>query len=240
MCSASATSQLLTSSLTESHKPWRKNRTMENATSIALFCAGTALVLVKAYLDRTATTGSTRFTGKPSKEHKEMVASFITEHPDFPKKGVLFRDIFPIMRDPVACEALVQLLFDRIQAHGKIDVIVGLESRGFLFGPILALLCNCSFVPVRKPGKLPGKVTSLSFEKEYGKDTFEIQAGSIKQGDRVILFDDLLATGGSLYAGCKLVEALGGNVVECMVIIELSDLQGKKNVPAPVWSLYQY
>jgi adenine phosphoribosyltransferase len=208
------------------------------AMTAVVFSVCTSIGLAIALLRRQRST--LNLEADPSAKDRQYVLSKITEHQDFPKKGILFRDIFPVMRDPSATQALIRLLHQRIKTLGKVDVIVGLESRGFLFGPILALLCNAAFTPVRKPGKLPGKLTSMSYEKEYGTDTFEIQTECIRPGARVVIFDDLIATGGSLFAATNLVEQLGGKVVECVLIIELAGLQGIKNVPAPVWSLYQF
>ena len=219
---------------------------MNNQATIAIFsaCCGMALGLVLSNKFTRPSPSSNLLKDCARKPHgnddKTLVLSHIAAYPDFPQKGILFRDIFPILRSPSAFQALVRLLHDRIKSLGKIDVIVGLESRGFLIGPLLATLIGCSFVPVRKPGKLPGKLTSVSYEKEYGKDTFDIQTEAIKPGDRVVFFDDLLATGGSLFASTSLVTGLGGIVVECIVIIELADIQGRKNVPHPVWSLFQF
>jgi len=178
----------------------------------------------------------------PLETDRVFVDSLITSHPDFPKKGVIFRDIFPLLRNPDASAALVRLLKERLDQLGKIDVIVGLESRGFLYGPLLALLKNCSFVPIRKSGKLPGVVATISYEKEYGKDGFEIQRSAIERGNRVVIFDDLLATGGSLYASIQLLTGLHAEVVECIVIIELHELNGRKIIQpkTPVWSIFRY
>jgi len=173
-------------------------------------------------------------------QDKALVESLIDIHENFPKKGIVFRDVFPVLRHSEATAALFRLLGERVKQLGKIDVVLGLESRGFLIGPNLAILLNCAFAPVRKPGKLPGKLVSVSYEKEYGKDTFEMQANSISAGNRVLIVDDLLATGGSLFAAVQLVEGMQATVVECMVIIELLDLTGRKNVTAPVWSLFQF
>lgn len=172
----------------------------------------------------------------------QLVTSLIAQHQDFPQPGVIFRDIFPVLRDYQASEALIRMLKQHLETLGQIDVIVGLDSRGFLFGPILALLLKCAFVPVRKAGKLPGQVFTVRFEKEYGHDSFQIQADSFSKykKPRVVLFDDLLATGGSLFAASRLVEMLQGEIIECVICIELKDLDGRKVVNYPVWSLLQF
>ncbi|KAL1124597.1 hypothetical protein AAG570_001221 [Ranatra chinensis] len=137
----------------------------------------------------------------------------------------------------------MDLLFNHVDAviKGKsVSAIVGLDARGFLFGPSLALHLGVPFIPVRKSGKLPGEVSGMKFELEYGSDEFQIQKDSLKSGDSAIIVDDLLATGGSLSATCKLLEGLGVNVVECLVIMELKELKGRERLTSPVYSLLQY
>jgi adenine phosphoribosyltransferase len=137
-----------------------------------------------------------------SNDGLERVRSLITAIPDFPKPGILFRDLFPVFRDPLALEALIaHLTTHLLSLNVPIHVIVGIEARGFLLGPILALRLGASFVPVRKPGKLPGPVVNVSYEKEYGVDIVEMQQGAIHSGQNVIVIDDLIATGGSAKAG---------------------------------------
>jgi adenine phosphoribosyltransferase len=177
---------------------------------------------------------------EPELADKGLVESCIQVHENFPKKGIVFRDIFPILRNPSASEALLRLLMKHALLLGKVDLIIGLETRGFLHGPILALMLNCAFAPVRKAGKLPGSVYTVSYVKEYGEDSFQIQADAITPGSRVLILDDLLATGGSLFAAVQLVEGRGASVIECMVIIELLELNGRQKVQAPVWSLFAY
>eukprot|EP01135_Chromosphaera_perkinsii_P003095 Nk52_evm3s235 gene=Nk52_evmTU3s235 len=171
----------------------------------------------------------------------ERIRALIQAHPDFPKKGILFQDIFPVFRHPDTVRAIMHHILYHIQStFGKVDVIVGLDARGFLFGPILALELNAAFVPVRKSGKLPGECVKASYEKEYGVDQFEMQKDAIKPGQKVIIVDDLLATGGSLNGAVSLVKECGGNVVESIVLIELVELNGKQNVPSDVYSLLKY
>ncbi|KDQ64849.1 hypothetical protein JAAARDRAFT_28495 [Jaapia argillacea MUCL 33604] len=172
--------------------------------------------------------------------------SLLTEHPDFPKKGIVFLDIFPILRDPVAFETLITHLVHHTTSHTipqspskKIDVVVGLDARGFLLGPIIALRLGAAFVPVRKKGKLPGKCAQATYEKEYGQDIFEMQADAIKPGQQVLIVDDLIATGGSAKAAGELVAKQGGKTLEYLFIIELAFLEGGKKLDAPVYSIIQ-
>lgn len=151
------------------------------------------------------------------------------------------RDVFPIFSDPVVLADVMDLFAEHIASlTPKVAVIVGLEARGFLFGPTLALRLGLPFVPVRKAGKLPGKVVSAAYELEYGSDVFELQEGSIKAGQRAVIVDDLLATGGSLKTAIKLIQACGGAVSSAAVVIELTDLKGREKVSSPVFSLLQY
>lgn len=155
--------------------------------------------------------------------------SFIRDVPNFPKEGVIFKDITLLLQNPEmlkqTAEALAQLLSDQ-----KIDKVVGMESRGFIFGPILASKLNAGFVPIRKPGKLPSTTLSETYDLEYGTDTLEIHTDSITKGDRVLIHDDVLATGGTASAACKLVEKLGGTIVQCNFLIELSFLEGVSKI----------
>ncbi|KAG0150789.1 hypothetical protein CROQUDRAFT_652037 [Cronartium quercuum f. sp. fusiforme G11] len=165
-------------------------------------------------------------------------------HPDFPQKGIMFLDIFPILRDPAAFETLITHLVHHLTSvtlltipSKKIDVVVGLDARGFLLGPVIAMRLNCGFVPIRKKGKLPGKVISAEYVKEYGTDVVEIQADSIKHGQTVVVVDDLIATGGTVKAAEELVEKLGGKVVEHIFVIEASFLKGSERLNAPTYAI---
>ena len=153
----------------------------------------------------------------------------IADYPNFPKKGILFRDFSPILRDPSA----LSYIADEFSKHfhqKDIDVFAGIESRGFILASILASRYNKGLVMIRKAGKLPGKTTKLSYTIEYGKDTIEIQKDIIKEGERVLICDDLLATGGTAKASAKLIEKTGGKIVGFAFIIELSDLNGVKGL----------
>ncbi|CAG5121283.1 unnamed protein product [Candidula unifasciata] len=168
---------------------------------------------------------------------KDALKSF----PDFPKPGILFRDIFPLFRDPSVFNDLIDLLYDTIKESSPgVQCIVGLESRGFLFGPLLAQKLGVPFVPIRKKGKLPGDLVSVTYDLEYGSDTFEAQKGSILSGQKVVIIDDLLATGGTMKAACDLVEQLGAKVDLCLVVIELADLEGRKKIPKPLKTLITF
>jgi len=174
----------------------------------------------------------------------QYLKSLLGVHPDWPKKGITFLDIFPILRDPVAFETLITHLVHHITSHtipkhGKIDVVVGLDARGFLLGPIIALRLGAAFVPVRKSGKLPGQCTSAEYVKEYGTDSFEMQADSIKPGSNVIVVDDLIATGGSAKAAGELVLAQGGKTLEYLFIIGLPFLKGHEKLDAPAYTIVE-
>jgi len=165
---------------------------------------------------------------------------FVRDIPDFPKPGVSFKDITPLLKDPealkAASDALVEFIGDQ-----KIDKVVGMESRGFFYGPVLAVALNAGFVPVRKVGKLPSKKISHTYDLEYGSDTLEIHEDAILKGEKVLVHDDVLATGGTAKATCKLVEALGGVVVQCNFLLEITALQGaSKLVGYEVKSLMRF
>ncbi|KAK1236750.1 adenine phosphoribosyltransferase [Marasmius sp. AFHP31] len=176
----------------------------------------------------------------------DFLKSQLSAHPDFPKKGIVFLDIFPLLRNPTAFETLITHFLHRLTSHTipksqskKIDVIVGLDARGFLLGPILALRLGAAFVPVRKKGKLPGQCVSAVYEKEYGNDVFEMQTDAIKSGQSVVIVDDLIATGGSAKAAGELVAKQGGKTLEYLFIIELMFLKGTEKLDAPAYSIVQ-
>lgn len=162
-------------------------------------------------------------------------------YPDYPKKGVNFVDILPVLRDPVAFELLITHILTHIfnitipkLADGKrIDAVVGLDARGFLLAPIIAMRLGAAFVPVRKQGKLPGKCVQATYAKEYGQDIFEMQESSLKSGSTVLVIDDLIATGGSAKAAGELVEKLGSKTVEYIFVVGLPFLNGASKLNAP-------
>ncbi len=155
--------------------------------------------------------------------------NYIRDIQDFPTKGIMFKDITPLLGDASAFAKATQKLLERI-GDQQIDKVVGVEARGFFFGGVLAEKLNAGFVPVRKPGKLPYTTASKSYALEYGTDTLEIHEDAIKPGDKVLLHDDVLATGGTAAAVVKLIESLGGEVVQCNFLIELSFLSGKEKL----------
>ena len=159
--------------------------------------------------------------------------------PDFPIPGILFYDISTIMRSNEAMEYVIDSLHDQIKGWQP-DIIAGIESRGFLFATPLALKMNLPMMMIRKAGKLPGEVVSYEYDLEYGTDTIQIQADAIQTGQKVVIIDDLLATGGTLEASIKLCQKVGGEVVGCGVVIELDFLNGRKNLSAPCKSLVHY
>ena len=175
-----------------------------------------------------------------SKNSVDSIADRIRDVPDFPKKGILFKDITPVLSDIDTLRASVKEMAAPFMDL-EIDVVVGIESRGFIFGAPIADVLNCSFVPVRKPGKLPWKTESVSYELEYGTDALEIHEDAITEGQNVLIVDDLLATGGTAEATCKLVSKLGGNIKGLSVLIELEALNGRKRLNQyNVHSLVQY
>ncbi|XP_005052328.1 PREDICTED: adenine phosphoribosyltransferase [Ficedula albicollis] len=151
-------------------------------------------------------------------------------------------DISPLLKDPVAFRALIDLLEDHVRASfPKIDFIVGLDSRGFLIGPPLAQRLGIGFVPVRKKGKLPGATQSVSYSLEYGKAELEIQSDAVEPGQKVVIVDDLLATGGTMCAACELLKRLKAEILECLVVVELRALKGSEKLNSiPFYSLLQY
>ena len=155
--------------------------------------------------------------------------TFIRDIPDFPKPGIIFKDITPLLNNPEAFKAAIEQLASRY-AGTRIDKIVGIEARGFIFAGALAYRLGTGMVPVRKKGKLPYKTLSETYELEYGTDTMEMHEDAIKPGDHVLVLDDLIATGGTLAATCRLVEKLGGSIVEVAILIELSFLNGRAKV----------
>ncbi|ELT87011.1 hypothetical protein CAPTEDRAFT_120164, partial [Capitella teleta] len=154
---------------------------------------------------------------------------------------LLHRDIFPVMKNAEVFQDCISLLTEHVEhLTTPVDAIVGLDARGFIFGPLMAQRLNIPFIPVRKAGKLPGETIKYSYQLEYGSDTFEIQKSAVHCRQRVVIVDDLLATGGTMKAAAMLLKSLGAEVVECMVVIELTSLKGRDKVPAPLYSMIQY
>lgn len=148
---------------------------------------------------------------------------------DFPKPGIMFRDITTLLKDPEAFNYTIEQLYSYTE-NKNINKVVGIESRGFIFGSILADKLNCGFIPVRKPGKLPAEKVSISYSLEYGEDRLEMHKDAIQPGDKVLVHDDLLATGGTMNAVCQLIEQLGGDIVQVSFIVELSFLNGRNKL----------
>ncbi|KAM3606497.1 uncharacterized protein V6R79_017487 [Siganus canaliculatus] len=171
-----------------------------------------------------------------------QVQRHVRSFPDFPKKGILFRDICPILKSPAALTAVIDLFEEHVKKnHQQVDLIVGLDARGFLFGPLLAQRLGVGFVLIRKKGKLPGTTVSVAYDLEYGKAEAEIQEDAVAPGQKILLIDDLLATGGTLYAACELMKKQQAEILGCMVVIELKELNGlDKLKPHSVFSLLQY
>ena len=164
----------------------------------------------------------------------------IREVPDFPKPGILFYDITTLLKDRLGFARLIDALTEHY-INDDVHLVLGIEARGFIFGPALAYRLNAGFVPVRKPKKLPAKTASVSYALEYGTDTLEIHEDAVQKGDRVIICDDLLATGGTAAATVKLVQQLGGVVDGAAFAVELTFLRGRKKLPGlDVFSLIQY
>lgn len=169
-----------------------------------------------------------------------QLKDYIRTIEDFPKPGISYRDITPLLMNPEACSFAVSEMIKTLKDQ-EIDKVVGIESRGFLFGMLLAKALKVGFVPIRKPGKLPAKTLSQSYDLEYGSDTIEIHQDAIQKGERILLHDDLLATGGTAAAACQLIDKLEGDIVQVNFIIELDALKGRQLLPnKKVKSLIHY
>lgn len=155
--------------------------------------------------------------------------SFIRDVPDFPKPGIVFKDITPMLADPAALRASIDQMAERVRAH-DVERIVGIESRGFIFGVPIAAQLGIGFTPVRKPRKLPWKTRSVEYDLEYGKDTLEIHEDGVEHGQRVAIVDDLLATGGTAKAATILVQGLGAVIAGCFFAVELGFLKGREKL----------
>jgi len=170
----------------------------------------------------------------------EPLKELIREVPDFPKKGILFYDITTLLKDKLGFATLIDALAEHY-LNTDIDMVLGMEARGFIFGPALAYRLNAGFVPVRKPGKLPAATASLSYDLEYGSNTLEIHKDAIQSGQRVIIVDDLLATGGTAGATVQLAKSLGADVCGVGFVVELDFLNGREKLKGcDVFSLLHY
>ncbi|EEF52294.1 adenine phosphoribosyltransferase 1 [Ricinus communis] len=159
----------------------------------------------------------------------ERISSSIRVIPDFPKPGILFQDITTLLLDTKAFKDTIDLFVERYKER-DISVVAGIEARGFIFGPPIALAIGAKFVPMRKPNKLPGEVVSEEYSLEYGTDKMEMHVGAVQAGERALVIDDLIATGGTLCAAIRLLERVGVEVVECACVIELPELKGRERL----------
>ena len=168
------------------------------------------------------------------------IKSKIRAVPDFPKKGIMFRDITTLLKDKEAFDYVADKFYERYKDK-HIDKVVSVESRGFIFGSVLAYKLGAGFVPIRKPGKLPAEVIRQEYQLEYGTDAMEVHKDAIKPGERILVHDDLLATGGTVAAACKLIDKLQGKVEGICFLIELTSLNGRKLLPkTDIFSLIEY
>ena len=174
------------------------------------------------------------------KEMNEEIKEKIRTVPDWPRKGVMFKDITTLIKDKEGFLSTCNKLSEHYK-NADIDLIAGIESRGFIFGAALALLLKKGFVLIRKKGKLPAETVCQEYELEYGFDQVEIHSDAIKPRDRILIVDDLIATGGTVKATCQLIEKLGGNIVGCAFVIELTDLKGREKLKGyDVFSLVEF
>jgi len=158
-----------------------------------------------------------------------VLNDLIRDIPDFPKPGIVFKDITPMLRDPAGLAMAVELMANPFRGQG-IEIVCGAESRGFIFGTAIAQALSAGFVPIRKPGKLPSDVHAMEYDLEYGTDKLEIHTDAVTPGQKVLMVDDLLATGGTMKACCDLIDHLGGEIVGVTVLIELAFLNGREKI----------
>lgn len=171
-----------------------------------------------------------------TKELKDKIRTV----PNWPKEGIMFRDITTLIKDPEGLRKSIDILYERYKDK-KIDKVIGIESRGFIFGTPLAYKLGVGFIPVRKPGKLPAEVISEEYVLEYGTDKIEIHKDAIEKGDKVVVIDDLIATGGTLSAALTLCKKLGADIVEAVCIVELPDLKGREKLgDHPVYTVIEF
>ena len=160
------------------------------------------------------------------KKENIQLEDFIRAVPDFPKAGILFRDITPLLADSAAFDASVELLAEPFM-DAQIDYVAAVEARGFIFGSAVAGLLSAGFIPIRKPGKLPYKTETVTYDLEYGTDSVQVHCDAVEPGSKVLMVDDLLATGGTMAAACELMEKIGGQICGIAFLIELKDLAGR-------------
>lgn len=169
-----------------------------------------------------------------------QLKSYIRDIPDFPKEGILFRDITPLLADRQALAAAIEALANPYRDK-NVEIVAAAEARGFIFGSAVAKALNAGFVPVRKKGKLPSRVESFTYDLEYGTDTLEMHTDAVNSGARVLMIDDLLATGGTMAACCKLMENIGARIVGLTFLVELSALMGREKLKGyEIYSVLKY
>ncbi|RME04805.1 MAG: adenine phosphoribosyltransferase [Planctomycetota bacterium] len=165
---------------------------------------------------------------------------YIRDIPDFPKPGILFKDITPLLHHPQAFAYSIDQIVQQY-SNTPLDYVCGIESRGFIFASTIAYKLNLGFIPIRKVGKLPGKTQSIQYQLEYGTDELQIHEDALQNNDKVLLVDDLLATGGTMYGACQLVESLGAQIQGCAFLVELAFLSGKEKLKKwPTFSLIEF
>lgn len=170
----------------------------------------------------------------------ELLRAHVWDVPDFPQPGIMFKDITPLLATPKVFTACLDLFAEQ-WAGERVDAVMGIESRGFIFGAALAARMSASFVPARKPGKLPREVHRVEYSLEYGTDCLELHADALKKGERVVIIDDVIATGGTVAAAVELAQRQRAHVLGCGFVIELDFLKGREKIPdTPVYSLLRY
>lgn len=165
------------------------------------------------------------------------IKSRIRTIPHYPRAGIMFRDITTLLKDPIGLRTTIDAITERYRAE-KIDKVIGIESRGFIFAAPVAYVLGAGFVPIRKQGKLPAETISCDYQLEYGSDKIEIHADAIEKGDRVLMIDDLIATGGTMESAIKLIQEMGGNIVECCFVVDLPNVGGSKRLRQQGHQLY--
>jgi len=165
------------------------------------------------------------------------IKSRIRTIPHYPREGIMFRDITTLLKDPIGLRTTIDAITERYRTE-KINKVIGIESRGFIFAAPVAYALGAGFVPIRKQGKLPAKTISCDYQLEYGSDRIEIHADAIDKGDRILMIDDLIATGGTMEAAIKLVQEMGGNIIECCFVVDLPNVGGSKRLRQQGHQLY--